>query len=178
MSESINLVANKKNESSRDKKSLKYFRFIAIVFLLSVFLFAISLFIFKTSLGEAALKKQEETLSGNMSSLSDKTVKLLLTQERLRNISDVLKNRSDVNKILDSVMKDMPPSVSINSLSIGKKKVTLIVASYSLYDINVLLDNLQKMSEDKKTFKRLIFDTLSIDDKSGKYSLGVSIDLL
>ncbi|MCL5439265.1 MAG: hypothetical protein M1268_04775 [Patescibacteria group bacterium] len=178
MSENINLVANRRDESLKEKKSLKYFRIIAIFSLLSVFLFAISLFIFKTSLGLTSLKKQEDTLSANMASLSDKTVKLLLVQERIKNISDALKNRSDVNKILDLVTKDMPQNVSVNSLSIGKKKATLIVSSYSLYDINIFLENLQKMSENKKIFKRLIFDTLSIDDKNGKYSLGVSIDLL
>lgn len=173
----INLL-KKNTGGSKEVKILKILRTTSIISLFIVCVSSISLFIINSTQPVNDLKKEEVSLTAELSSYKQKMGKFMLINNRIKNISDIISHRSNFEKTIDLVSKQAPQEVQINNYSIDSKKINLSAASTSVLATNTFFDNLVKLVKDKNKLKRVTLNNLSVDGKSGDYSFSLNIELL
>ncbi len=177
MNDSINLVTADTRENLKRKKRTYVLRIISIVFLVFVGLVSIILFILNSSLSLSSVKKQEVATIQSISLQKDKLAKFNLLNDRLKSIKDVLKDRKNYTNTLNVLLDQIPQGVGTSSLNIEKSDVTLTINAVSLLPINKFLNNVIELSSKKKVIKDMVIESLSIDSKTGIYSLSIKAKL-
>lgn len=176
MSKEINLIAQRKRGVIKNKRLTKFFRLSSAFFLFSVAFLSIAIFILKSTSPIGALQQEENSALNQISKLDQKVVKFLLLQGRLRDISSIINKRTKFDQTLNLMTKEMPSNISIVSLSVNKKNLTITLVSTSLLSLNTFIDGiLNKTNRDG--FSRVMLDSLALDQKTGKYFLSVNIDM-
>lgn len=175
MNENINLIRRTK-ESKEKREISKYLNLSAIICLSAVLFFAVLFFIIKTAIVSPSLINEEKNLLAQISSLNKRTAKIIFIKNRLINILDIEKNRADLTKYMDTIFNSSQ-NISVDSLSFGKKELTVTISSFSLLDINSFIDKIQEIFNSGNEFKKVDVNNLSVDGKTGKYVLTVDIEL-
>ena len=179
ISQGINLLRGRqKGQLLRERKLLRALRIVSIVLLLLVCFFSGFLFFFATRSSLPPLKKEEETLLSNLSTLHTKAVKLLLTQNRVKEIAGIIEKKSSFDKIIDTMTQSVPKNVSVQSFALDKKSVTMTIASSSLSPIDTMFNGLENMVRNKIFFSKLTLDSLDVNTKTGQYIISVSLNVL
>lgn len=178
MSKDINLLSNIGKNFIRNKKLLLFFRITAISLLIIVSVSSITLFIFKWQSPLGDLKKEENRILSNMSQVSPKTVKYLFINDRLNNISNIISQRTDFEKKINILLSEVPQGVSVDSVSIDKKTLSVSFSSSSLYSMGLLIDNLTLMINNNRLLSKVIISGVGEDVLNGNYSLSAKAELL
>ncbi len=178
MKNDINLLPPAQIDTEKSLGTLKILKTLALSSLTAVLVISILLFFLSEQLSPARIKKKENELFYNMSFLQQKQAKLAIIKDRLDGISEIIKNRQNYDITINTFLKKVPDGVSINSISIDKSKVTLVVSSNSLLLINNFLNNLIDMAKKKQIIKDITVDTLTANVQNGTYSLSVTTDIL
>lgn len=174
----INLISKKKEDLLRKKKIINGLRIISVVFLSLIVLSSIVVFFLRFTSPLDSLKKEESKLLTEISSSKQKMAKLLVASEKLKSISEIISQRPNFDKTIDTVLKEAPQNLQVSSLTIDKKNVVLTVSSQSLFSINTFMDNLINLYLNKKIFEKITLNNLSADQVLGKYSLTIEGNLL
>lgn len=178
MSEKINLLARRKKNVAQQSKSEKTFKLVSLVCLVLVVGTALSLYILKVTSALPSLQTQEKQLLGDLQTLYPKTIKLLIIKNRLAAIDTILKKRPDLVKTIDAVQGEKPASIVTSSFEVSSTGVTFAAASTSLAAIDEYFNALVAIANEKKTFRSVDLQNLSLDSKTGTYSFSLDIGLL
>lgn len=174
MNDGINLINSKKQQIERQEKLLKNFRRISFGSLVAVAILAVVLFLLNVFSPVSKLQGEQQTVAQNLLGSKSKIAKFLLLRDRLGNIDKVFIQNSSLDKILTTIASNIPGDVNVDSLGISKDNVALILTSPSLASINAFMDFLNKQVTLKTLFKKVTISSLTVDVKSGKYTLSVS----
>lgn len=177
MSDSINLVTAQTRENEKRKKRTYVLRVISLVFLSSVGLISVILFILNIRISVSPIKKEQTTIIQAISARGDKLAKYNLLNNRLKGIDGILKRRKSYAKALDTLISQIPQGAQASALTIEKSDVTFTVKSSSLLPINKFLKNVVELSSKKEIIRDMIIESLSIDTKTGVYSLSIKAKL-
>lgn len=177
MSDSINLVTAQTRENEKRKKRAYVLRIISLIFISFVGIVSIILFVLNARISLSSIKKDEVATVQAISAQKDKLAKYNLLNDRLKGIFEIVKNRKSYTNVLNTLLSQVPQRVGASSLSIEKDEVTLTVNSQSLLPINKFLNNVVELSAKKDVIKDMVIESLSIDSKTGIYSLSIKAKL-
>ncbi|RJQ37111.1 hypothetical protein C4559_03975 [Candidatus Microgenomates bacterium] len=173
----INLISKRKEDFLKSKKVLKTLYTLSIACLFVTFICSVGIFLLKLSSPLPGLKAEEEELVNNISLAKQKLTKIVVLDERLKNVSGLLAKKSDIDSTID-IITAQAKDVKITVLDIQKKKLSISSSSQSLNSIDLFLNSLVAISSDKKKFSKVTLNNLNTDFKSGKYTFSLDIDLL
>lgn len=178
MNENINLIPGKRKVVSEQKSLVKRLRMLSIVLLITIVFSSIALFFLKLQSPLPSLQREKNTLLTNLSLLSQKTAKLLLVKNRLKETAIIEKKRQRLDETIGAVVENIPQDVLISSLNVGKKDVLITASSNSLSSMNIFLDRLVEKVLQKKVFSKITLDSLSLDSKGNRYIIAFTLQLL
>jgi Tfp pilus assembly protein PilN len=178
MNNEINLIASRRKASITKGKSVLFVRNIAISCLIFVIVLSISLFFYSRNPRLLLLERQEQTAVRGISFAQQKIVSLLLTENRLSDIHSLLSKRDTFETTLSDIVRTLPQGVSVDSLSINQKAISITVSSLSLTSLNTFLDDITAETANKHIFKKLTVNSLIADLQVGRYILSLQGDPL
>lgn len=178
MNEDINLVPGKRKTEAAQKKLLAKLRLFSIILLAITAFFSVSLFLLKLQSPLPSLRKEENNLLTSLSLLSQKSAKILIMKNRLNEIVILEKKRKRLDETIGAVIEGAPSDLSLNSLNVDKKSVSVTASSNSLSSLNIFLDGLVDKAVKGKTFNKITLDSLSLDSKGNRYVIAVTLELL
>jgi len=178
MSNNINLVSNKDEDSLKAKKRLKQVRAIAVISLAIVAFLSIIIFIINSQTSLEGIKKDENSTLQSISYLNKKAAKLAIVNNRVKDVSDILQKRKNYTSAINTLLQLMPPGLSTTTLELGKKDVTVVVRSNSLLLIDKFLNSMMELSAKKQVISSLTIENLVVNQKTGSYSLSLKTTLL
>ncbi|MDO8620797.1 MAG: hypothetical protein Q7R31_00720 [Candidatus Levybacteria bacterium] len=173
----INLLVGKDANYLRQKKLLSLVRLMAFASLGIVALLSVIAFFLNSQFSPTEVKKEEDVILQNLSTLSKKQAKLFIINNRIQNITTILNSRVDYYKILNFIIGKIPAEVSIDRIEVDKKKISLTISSNSLIPINTLINNFVDMVRKKETITSLTLNSLTLSVKTSKYSISLDASL-
>lgn len=173
MNESINLVRAQGKDDFRRHRKIFILRLISFIFVGFVGLVSVILFVIYTRTSISDIKKDQAKVAQGILFQKEKLAKFNLLNDRLRGINQVFKTRKDYTSTLNSLLEQVPTGASATALGISKDGVTLTITSNSLLPINRFLNNTVDLSAKKNLIRELVIESLTIDTKSGNYSLSI-----
>lgn len=176
MSKNINLVL-KEAEGSKQKKKIKIFRLIAVGSLLLVSLISLLIYLANSSL-TFSLEDDKDALLSQLTPLREKEAKLKVINDRLNNISFVQGERTDVYKIVNTLLGEVPIGATVDNLEFIEGEIVIKVSFYSLSLIDELINNLIDMGERKEIVGVLILNSLDVSKATGTYQVSINIGLI
>lgn len=179
MNSGINLFRRRiNNQLEKRKKTVKTIRIIAsAIFIITVIVSLIFSFL-TAGLSFSSLQAKETDLNSKLSKLNDKSIKILLTENRTGKISSILDKRSNFDKTLDTVTATLPSDSSVDNFVLQGKNITMTVKSQSLFSIDSMLNKLSDMVKQKNSITSISIEQLNVDPKLGMYSISLSLNLL
>lgn len=178
MNDSINLVKAQDKENFRRERKIFILRIISLVFISFVGLISIVLFILYLRISPEEIRKEQSQVVQSIAFQKNKLVKLNLLNDRLNGINQVLRERKNYTTTLNSILSQIPQEARAQTLSISKNNVSLTVTSASLLPLNKFLNNILELSERKKDIREMIIESLTIDSKTGSYSLSIKAKVI
>lgn len=178
MNDSINLVKAQDKENFRRERKVFILRIISLVFISFVGLISIVLFILYLRISPEEIRKEQSQVVQSIAFQKNKLVKLNLLNDRLNGINQVLRERKNYTTTLNSILSQIPQEARAQVLSINKNNVSLTVTSASLLPLNKFLNNILELSERKKDIREMVIESLTIDSKTGSYSLSIKAKVI
>lgn len=178
MSNDINLVSSKTYEFQKELKRLKVLKITAIGFLALVALVSVLLFIITITLPISSVKKEQEQTLSNISVLHEKLVKHSLINDRINNISSVIKTRKNYAKTASIILSTLPSDLSVEAMNIGEGTFTLIISGTSLTTIDTYLEDVIELGNKEEVIKNLVVQGLTANAGNGEYTLTLKADTL
>lgn len=173
MNESINLVEAQDKERLKHYRKIYALRVISLVFASFVAVISVILFFLYIRISPSSIKEEQVKVIQSIAFQKNKLAKLNLLNDRLRGINQVLKERKNYTTALNSLLEQVPEGARAQTLSISKTGVSLTVTSTSLLPINKFLNNVLELSSNKQFIREMIIESLTIDSKTGTYSLSI-----
>ncbi|QQG40690.1 MAG: hypothetical protein HYV37_04000 [Candidatus Levyibacteriota bacterium] len=177
MNDKINLLKGSKAKRFRQEKILKIIRISSVVSLTLVVLTSLIFFFLKFRLGVESLKEKENAAISQITAVSKKAGKLLYAESRIKDISDILKKRSTFDGVITETVNVIPSNITVQSLNLDKKNLSMTITSSSLLSIDKLLNGFENLSENKKIFAKITLEGLTVDPKTGKYTISLTGNL-
>lgn len=178
MKDEINLLPYNENLYKPSTNYLLIIKIIAIVSLIIVAFSSVAVFLFKANSSMVNLRDEEQQLILKLAPYNLEATKYSFLSNRLREINDILSKRPNFNEKVDVVFKNLPADASIDSISIDQKKITIGAVSNSLSSLNIFLDNLVAMVNNRILIKRVVLNGVNVDRKQGKARVSLEGDLL
>lgn len=181
MNDDINLLRQKEKAArTLDSKYVIFARIIAVLALLIVAFSAILLFALRLLSPLEKLKAEEESITKQLLAMSGKRLKLVVIKERLQEISDIIKRRPEFDKKIELLETHISSSVVLSNLRIDNTKIQFTASSPSLQSIEEFFDALIKTTTNpqKKVYKRVSYDSLSLSSTSNTYTVNIFIETL
>jgi len=175
----INLLSRSKVEASVKTEFSNVLKLISLASIAVVLLLSFILFILARQLSIESIRTKQNAVIKNISFLKDKQVKLIVTNQKIEQISQILKKRAKFDSNLRIVYSKAAASgTSFQSLLLNKQKISISLVSSSLISIDNFLDSFIEMAKSKKLIQDFTIGSISLDPKSGNYSLNIEAQML
>ncbi len=177
MSNGINLLVDKRNKilaPAKDGLRLLRFGAIGILFVVGASSIIISMLIVFSPLPQ--LRSAEQKARTELAAFRLDMNKLAFINERGDSIRKIIEKRPSYDKKLDIVQSKMQADVTLEGMSIAKKKYTFKFYSKNLASLDELLNGLTAITGKGRDFQRVYLSSLAID--SEKKSFVLVVDLL
>lgn len=112
-----------------------------------------------------------------MRSVNQKMIKFVYTQNRLNEIKPIIDKRTNLDQTISQVAQNIPEGVTLEGVVVSRNDVSLSLSSPSLLLTEKLLLAFGSMAENKKLFKTITLDALSVN-LSGKHTVSIRATLL
>lgn len=178
MNNDINLVSSQESSSLKEKKRLKTIRVAAVVSLVVVALSSVLIFLLYSSLSLSSIKKDQDSTLNSISFLHKKSAELAIINNRLLDITNILQKRKNYTKAIATIRGQMPAGVNIIELEINKDEVLMVANSSSLSSINTFLNNVIALAQKQQTVSKIFIESITVNEKTGSYSLSLRATLL
>lgn len=152
-------------------------RAIAMVLLFGVSAASIILYILIAFSPLPQVQEQERQALSTISNSKGDMAKIALLQDRLIGIATIIKQRTNYDATLDSIVGKMPPGITIFQITTNNKDITLTVRSHSLEALTTFVNNLTEATKTKE-YTKITLNSILSDDESGMFSLTVSVGVL
>jgi hypothetical protein len=170
----INLAVENSNSGAYQERVKKLTRIsFAALFIVAFFSFLIFLLGLRFS-ANSVRKQQEKTLT-NIAAYNQTSAKLFLLTNRIGDISYLVKNRKDSNKILADILAIIPTSVKVESFILKGDKIEIKLKSNSLFDINEFLNKLLLYSSTDKKITNVMLESLGSNQNGFDVVLNLQI---
>lgn len=173
MNNSINLLRTESKGNSKRRKTTYILKIISLIFIFFVGLISIVLFVLNSRISISSVKNEEAVVLQNIAGQKDRLSKYYLLSNRLNGIEEILKERKNYTDVLNALISQIPQDTEVGSLEIDKGDISLSVNSSSLIPINKFLNNMMDLSINKHVIRNMTIESLTIDSKTGKYSLAI-----
>lgn len=179
MSNEINLLIKKDNNLLKEQSKLKVFRLIAIGSLLTILLISLSIFLLNQKLSNSSMKveKDRESILVEMKPFRENESNIIIVNNRIDNITKVLKKRMDVYKILNTILGKIPDGILTETLEFSEKKISMNITSVSLIPIDVFFNDLIEMAKRKEIVKSLTLESLDASPLTGSYKISIDMNI-
>ena len=177
MSSDINLVSGKAYQLEKELKRLKLLRIIAVLALVTVSTISILLFLVTLLLPISSVKKDQEKTMSNTALLREKLIKYYLINDRIKNISQISKERKNYSTIANTLMDKVPADLSVDILTIENGTITISIGGISLIPINEYINSIIEIGDKRQGIKNLTVESLLFNN-TGKYVLTLQADVL
>ena len=177
MNNSINLVSPKSEQMGKEQKRLRMARILALAVMFSVAIIAILVFVINLTLPINSIKQNEQAVLANIATLHAKLVQYRLVQDRVTHLSNIIAKREKLPAIAATLLAVIPPDLSVGSMQFTMQKVTLVISGSSLIVMNKLVDAITVLGKPNNILKNIIVQQLSLDPKSGQYSISIQADV-
>lgn len=177
MSNNINLIKGRNTKKFREEKNIRFFRIISVLSLIVVGSISAGLFFLHTNIPIALIEKEEADQKKSLDQLRETATKLLITQNRIKDITSIIDKRELLDTVLGDLAQSIPGNTRVTSLNLDGKNFSLTVNSSSLSSLDKVITGLVEMAETKKIFTKITFEGLSIEPKQGDYIVSLSGNL-
>ena len=177
-SSSINLVSNKILKLENEQKRLRLFKIVAVASLVFVASASIILFIITLALPISSVKKDQEQTLSSISALRKQLVKYVLIKDRVKNISEFMSSRKNYASSANTIFEKLPQELSVETMILEDKILTLSVSGDSLIPVNEFIDDLVEIGDSGKIIKNLTIQSLVLNFSNGRYILSMQADIL
>lgn len=177
MNNNINLLKGSKTKRFREEKTIRLFQIISIFSLLIVGGVSVVFFFLQRNVPVAAVEKEEASQKKILFQYSDTAAKLITTKNRIKDIGSIINKRKLLDTVLGDIGQAVPINTKVSSLSLDGKNFSLTVSSPSLSSLDIIVNTLVSMVENKKIFSKVTLVGLSIDPKEGNYIVSLSGNL-
>ncbi len=147
MNRGINLLPQEEKHGSSGK-NIFYIRIAALVCLVLLALSAVILFILNLSSQLPSLQNQHTALVAEIAKYNKKRVSLAIINNRLKNTSDILQKRVELNSQLSMLLGKFPQDVAVVGASLNGKVIKIDTSSTSLKSLEDLSSNLVSLQSD------------------------------
>lgn len=176
MNTEINLLQKKRsNAASYFLSKIVIIRLLSISILFVISLFSIMLFIFIAFSPLPSLQEREGDERKTLSEFHPKMARIVLTKERLRNVTTVLNKRIVYSEVLRSIEDILSDDAIINNFNLDSKKITIEISSLSLLPLEKLADDILTLNETKKYFSKITIFSLLLNPDKGRYELTMEL---
>lgn len=177
MNTSINFVLPKGQEFLEQQKRAKTINLIATSFPIMVGIISLILFLITQAINPVSIKEQQEETINKIAKLQDRKIKLFIVNDRLDNISELLKGRRNFADNISTLLSRMPSQVSLENLEIDDKQILITASSVSLRSIDEFINNLIVMAEEKEVIHSLFLDSLTFEEGKNNYLVSLKSEL-
>jgi hypothetical protein len=177
MNDSINLVSPKNEQLENEQKRLRIVRISAFVIMFLVAAIAVLIFVINLTLPISSIKRNEEVTLSNIAALHKKLVQYHFVEDRVNHLANVIAKRNKVPDIVDALLAVTPTDLSINSMQVDVKKISLIMSGGSLVSMNRFIDDVTMLGQQKNLIKNIVVQQLSLDVRNSKYSISIQADI-
>ncbi len=177
MSANINLLLPKDDESLKRKRKARVLNISAILFVFATVLMSIVVFLLIQAVSPVSIKEEQEDILRKLSQFQDKQTKLLAVNNKIESISEILEKRKDLHLVTSAILSKIPNNLSIDSLEIDGKTVSMTVQSASLFSIGELINNLTDMVRKKEILSSLTLSSLAFNENGKNYQAAVRAEL-
>jgi cell division septal protein FtsQ len=177
MDGSINLVSPKNEQLEKEQRRLRIARISALVIMAMVAGIAVLVFIINLTLPLSSIKHNEDVTLSNISVLHKKLAEYYLVEDRVDNLSNVISKRQKLPDITDALLAIIPADLSVGSMQVNAKSVSLDISGSSLISMNKLIDNVILLGQQQKLIKNIIMQQLSLDVKDNYYTVSMQADI-
>lgn len=174
----INLLPQKKIGFFSEEKLLLFTKTTAIVLIILVASLSILFFLLSRDPSVTQIKADEVRTRAQLTLLQDKTAKYLIIVDRLNKLKALEKTRTNFDTTIQTIVAQIPSSVTITNFALDKDSVTLALSASDLSLLGKSLDNFTHLTQSKKILKSLSIQGLVSDEKGGSYVLTLSGNLL
>lgn len=178
MNKGINLAATTGQPVVKETpQALLTVRYIAIGVLFIVAALSVIFFILIATSPLQQLKHDKYVAIQKLGRYHQDIAKLLILEERADSIKTILASRPSITMINQDLQKRLPDTVSIKTLSIKGKKITITATSPSLTQVNTFMNNLIDGTKQKKISKVAVQD-LSVEEAHGQFLIILEVAYL
>jgi len=177
MSNDINLLPRKPSTLSRSfSKRNKLIRAIAIALLFIVPTFTVILFLFIYFSPLPSLQQQESSLLVNASTFQQKTASVAFINDRVAKSTQFIALRSAYKDAFQEIIGQLPPDVTVNSLSMQSNTLTLSVISTSLSSLKTYQDSLTNLKSGQ-VLQKIKFQTITLQQDGTGYQMTLGANI-
>lgn len=176
MNSSINLLAPSQLVKVKEVRIVRLLKLAAIISVCFVGLSSIAIFIILLQISPTSIKKEEIKVLASISAEKQKEGKIILINNKMQDIQDIIDKRADYEKLVETIMANIPEKSEISTLSISESKLSFTVQSKSVSSLNKLVDNFLGMAIKKNIIKNLTIDSITLDPKNGNYTISIAAD--
>jgi hypothetical protein len=177
MDGSINLVSPKNEQLEKKQRRLRIARISAFVIMVMVAGIAVLVFIINLTLPLSTIKHNEDITLSNISVLHKKLAEYYLVEDRVDNLSNVISKRQKLPDITDALLAIIPSDLSVGSMQVNAKSISLDISGSSLISMNKLIDNVILLGQQQKLIKNIVMQQLSLDVKDNYYAVTIQADI-
>ncbi len=171
----INLLPQQQSGAGQ-QRALTITRYVAIGLMFLVTASSGALFFLNIQSPLSQLVEREKQLLASLSTYDKRANTYMVTGERLNSISSLLSKRTDYGNYMDILLRQAGSGTIVDGFVLSEKTVktlTLTVSSRSLLSINTYIDNISKLAEDQKLFKRIILSDVAFESGRGVYTVTI-----
>ena len=165
MNKSVNLVSNRNEQLEKELLILKIVRVVSVSLLITISIIAVSAFVLSTQISLSRIKEEENSTLSQISALHDRLTTYYLT-------------RRDYGRQIDAILEKVPGDLSLEGIGIEKDIISVTMSGTSLVTINKFIDDVTFLGKEKKVLSNVKLESLSLDVKSGKYTVIVKGDAI
>ncbi len=173
MSNEVNLLRNKQQNSSLQRNYVTLTRLVAAVCLFLVIAIEITIFTLQNLSPLGELQRKESALLHNLTLYHTKAIQEYLISDRASHIQSILKSRSEFDVLMAKLFNGLPSDTKVDTLILDQAGVSVALSSTSLLSLGQSLDGFIALKDKKTIFKSIFIDGLTADEKNAKFSLVV-----
>lgn len=173
MQKEINLLPSRNVGFLEREETILGARIIAVFSVIVVICGAVTVFFLQKNYSVAALTSKQENLRSQLSFVQGKVNKQLTLVDRAKEIEAIIKKRPDIVSKISFLEKQVPATVTIQTISVSETDMTLAVTSSSLASLQQLIDALTALVAKKTFLQKLTIDNVIVNQKGGTYSVSV-----
>lgn len=174
----INLLASRRQKSSRKKQYLKWLNSASLLILILVAFSAVTVFLLTVLSPYQALDKKAADTKIELDQMNNRAVKVYLISDRAAGLKTLIEQRPRYYEYADALLQALPTDVSVEQFSIDRGSLTFSASTNSLLSLDTFFSRLINHIENKTFFKSVLLNSLLADTKENKYTVSLTVALL